>query len=806
MPQPQNINNQEETDIRKIIELVLRNYRLFLVCIVLALLAAFGVNHYLTPLYKISSSILIKEENKQPARQETNDYLNSSLLGLGSDRNFQNELWILKSSPVLETTIRNLGLQTAYFKKKGFRYIDLYKFAPFRVQFVKDHIQPVGIRFYITFTNEGDFYVTAESKEVQLFDFAAGRNSVKKKNWTFHSNGRFGGLIETPDAAFIIEKDTLNKSTELDGSWYAFEFSDVSSIKEQLKKAVQFNVTDKQATVVEISMKSESVLKGTDILNEIMAVYTAQNLDRKNHNANVTIDYIEKQLNEISDSLTRTETNLQRFRSSNELVDVTNQATGMSTQYMDLKNQLAELVTRKRYYDYVSDYLLKNDNFSNMIVPASLGIQDQLLNTLMSQLIADQAQRSNLIENNQEKNPLVQKLGIQIENTKKTISNNIAEVSRTTNIAIDEMNKRIGRAKADISKLPETQRRLGNIERTTKLNDAIYNYLLEKRAEAKITKASNLPDNIIIDQAKMVGLKPVSPDKKLNFALAILLGLLLPFSFLLIRNSLKNRIETQEDIENLTSDPVLGKIQHNRYKSETVANDFPNSNLAESFRVLRTNLDFYVRGDQKKVILVTSCLDGEGKTFVSTNLALSYSQLGRRTVLVDFDLRKRKNIFNPDDVNREGLSSFLTDKVNFERLINRSPVERLDYIVAGTLPPNPAELIALGRTNELISRLKENYDIIILDTAPLAQVTDAYLLIQHSDLKAIVVRQGSTLKNVFSLIMKDLKLKNINNTCVVMNDNKIFSDQYGYGSGYEGKSVHIKKKRHGRRRMAEYYS
>jgi len=195
-----------------------------------------------------------------------------------------------------------------------------------------------------------------------------------------------------------------------------------------LKNNLEFTVVDRMATVIGISLKSESLEKGIDIINELMNVYSDQNLARKNHIASITIDYIERQLDEISDSLSLTEDNLQQFRSSNQLLNISDQATGISEQYMDLQNQLAVLVTRQRYYDYVSDYLLNNDNFSNMIVPASLGIQDPLLNNLMSELITAQAQRSNLVENNQERNPLVQTLSIQIENYKKTISENIEAV------------------------------------------------------------------------------------------------------------------------------------------------------------------------------------------------------------------------------------------------------------------------------------------------------------------------------------------------------------------------------------------
>jgi len=556
-------------------------------------------------------------------------------------------------------------------------------------------------------------------------------------------------------------------------------------------------VVDKLATVIEISMKSESLEEGIDIINELMNVYSEQNLARKNHIASITIDYIERQLDEISDSLSVTEDNLQQFRSSNQLLNISDQATDFSTQYMDLQNQLAVLITRQRYYDYVSDYLLKNDNFSNMIVPASLGIQDPLLNNLMSELITAQAQRSNLIENNQERNPLVQTLGIQIENYKKTISENIEAVGKTTSISIDEMNKRIRKIEAEISQLPLTQRLLGNIERKYRLNDAIYNYMMEKRAEAKITKASNLPDDIIIEPAKMVGIEPVFPKKEINYIVALFFGMALTFGYLIIKSSLNNLIEGQVDLEKLTKIPVLGKILHSRLKISNVMHEFPDSSIAESFRSLRTNLDFYVRGGQKNVIMVTSSLEGEGKTFVALNLAMSYAQLGRRTILVDFDLRKAGTYFTEEEELHEGLSSFLINEAKLEDIIMKSPHDKLDFIHSGILPPNPVEFIAQEKTAILFTRLKADYDIIVLDTSPLAQVTDAYLLIDHADLKIVVARQNRTIKKVFSFIMNDMQLKKINKVCIVLNDNKVYSDQYGYGYGYSN------KRRSGKRRKRE---
>jgi len=213
--------------------------------------------------------------------------------------------------------------------------------------------------------------------------------------------------------------------------------------------------------------------------------------------------------------------------------------------------------------------------------------------------------------------------------------------------------------------------------------------------------------------------------------------------------------------------------------------EFPTSTIAESYRALRTNLDFYlVKGGHKKIILVTSCIEGEGKSFNAMNIAMSYAQLGRKTILLDFDLRKPTPYFNKKEESSVGLSSFLIDQASLEDIIIQSPHEKLDYICSGPIPPNPAELLALEKAENLIDILKEKYDYIIIDTPPLAQVTDGFLLMEKADIKIIVARYNYSKKSIFSIIMKDLRQKNIKNVCIVLNDNKIESDQYGYGYGY----------------------
>jgi len=782
--QPHNTNFQQTNDFKRITDLILRNYKLFSSSLIFFLGLAFVMNRYSVPIHEVSASLLIKEDNAQ-GRGNVNDYLNSNLFG--RNQNFENELWVLQSTPVIEKTIMNLDLSVSYLRKEGFQYRDAYKNAPFKVLYSPNHVQPVNVRFDIAFLNNDEFRLTAESELAYFYSYSTNQYKYHKTDWSFSYKGKIGKLIETPDLSFIIEWDSLNQLLPENTSSYCFQFVDQTRLAIGYKSAFQYTIVDKKATVIKITLQSESAEKGVDLVNGLMDVYSQQNLERKNHIASITIDYIEKQLGEISDSLNLTEDNLQRFRSSNQLLNVNEQASGISAQYLDLQNERAKLVTQKRYYDYVADYLEKNEDFSNMIVPASMGIQDQILNNLMSELIVAQSQRSNMIENKQEKNPLVKKLDIQIANAKKTISDNISAVRQTTDISIDEMNKRIGRIEARISNLPKTQRQLGGIERKYRLNDAIYNYLLEKRAEAKITKASNLPDNIIIETASPSP-SPVSPNKKKNYFMAFVLGMGLPFGYLIVRNLLNNKIETQEDIEKITDAPVVGKILHNSKKSDNIMFQYPKSPIAESYRALRTNLDFYLKSGQKKVIMVTSCLESEGKSFNALNIAMSYAQMNRRTILLDFDLRKKKTFFNNDNDSHDGISSYLINKTSLEDIILKSPHEKLDYICSGPIPPNPAELVSYDESSQLIEKLKEYYDYIIIDTPPLAQVTDAYLLMKMVDLKVIVVKYNFSKRNVLSIVLKDLAKKDIGNICLLLNDNRVKGEQYGYGYGYYKKS------------------
>jgi capsular exopolysaccharide synthesis family protein len=305
--------------------------------------------------------------------------------------------------------------------------------------------------------------------------------------------------------------------------------------------------------------------------------------------------------------------------------------------------------------------------------------------------------------------------------------------------------------------------------------------LLQKQAEAKITKASNLPDNVIIEPAHLRSSAPVSPNKMRIYIFALFMGLAIPIGILLLLNSFKTTIATQEDIEHITNVAVIGKVFHyNNRKEKNVFTSSTKDKTAENFRTLRTNINFAMNGSAHKTILVTSCLSGEGKTFNALNIASAYAQTRKKTILLNFDLRKSQSIVKDTD-NTNGLSLYLSGDTSLNEIIQKTDNPSLDYIHSGPIPPNPLELMENENTAKLFDFLKQNYEQIIIDSPPLAQVSDALAIIGHANLNLIVARYNVTKKKILRLVLSELKNKHINNVYIILNNNKLKSEQMGYG-------------------------
>lgn len=777
----QNTFPAQDTDsILKIIKLIFRNIWIIVPFVVVAVGIAYVYNRFTVPSYYVSSTVLLKEDSNNNWSNSGTRFINYDLLS--QTQNLQNEVMILQSYPIIEQTVKNLELEVVYYEYWDYQYYNAYKKTPFKVFIFKDHPQLIETVFDIIFNSDGSFQIEVKKQDATVYNYETGQKIGVREKLEMNLKGNIGEILETPDLKLLI---TLNEEENIlwhEGRNFAFKLTTIWGLTNQFKYGLEFNIPDKAATIIEIGMKTSSVKLGEDIINELMHVYVSSKLEEKNHLANITIDYIEDQLAEVTSSLTSTEDNLKRFKAVNRAMNVDEQASRLSEQQLQLQNQLAELMVQKRYYDYIKEYNLSGTDENQIVTPASMGVADQVLNRLVEELATAQSQLDILIKNNQERNPMVNRLRIQIRNLKSTISENIASAERANDMAISEMQNRLEQLDTRISRLPATQIQLGGIERTFNLNDAIYNYLLEKQAEAKITKASNLSDIVVIEPAHQVGGSPVSPKYMFNYLIALVMGFTLPVLILIFKMLFKTTISEQEDIEHITNATILGKVFHyNNRKEQNVFVSSPGNKIAENFRTMRTNLNFVLGGGASaKTILVSSCVSGEGKTFSALNIAAAYAQIGKRTLLINFDLRNSQSIIKNAD-NSNGLSMFLSNEADLDEVIQKSYFKSLDVINAGTVPPNPLELMENERTNTLFNFLKENYDYIIIDTPPMAQVSDAFTLIQYADLNLIIVRYNVTKKKLLRLVLGELKNKNINNVYIVLNDNKLVSEQMGYG-------------------------
>ena len=539
----------------------------------------------------------------------------------------------------------------------------------------------------------------------------------------------------------------------------------------------------KEASMVKLAIETDCPEKAEIFLDKHLNMYLLRTLEKKNQFANNTIGFIDKQLVVITDSLGSTEMKLQDYRRNNRVVDLSFQAQQLFEQTKELGNQKAELKVKQDYFKYLGEYLSRNMESGDLVAPSVMGIEDPLLNNLVleinrmsDQKVAMGGERSN--------NPYIATLNSQIRNAKASLEENTRNMMNNNNMAMTDLDGRLAGMMAEVRKLPQTERELFGIERIFKLNDFIYTYLLQRRYEAQIAKASNIPDNEIIDHAATV-IPFIKPKPVMNYAIALMIGLFTPGLVIVLISAFNFKVTSEEDIKKFSDLPVAGHIIHSDREFQAVVLRDPQSNISEAFRSLRTRLQFFTKETTSPVILVTSSMPAEGKTFISINLASACSLAGKKTVLVGFDLRKPKiyEYFGLD--NDKGVSTYLIGRDKLNDIIQESGYENLSIIAAGSIPPNPSELASSAKTKELFAELKKKFDYIIVDSAPLGSVSDTFSLAAVADITIILVRHNKTIKYVLENTLADAKANGINGISLLMNDISRDKALYGYAGRYK---------------------
>jgi capsular exopolysaccharide synthesis family protein len=392
------------------------------------------------------------------------------------------------------------------------------------------------------------------------------------------------------------------------------------------------------------------------------------------------------------------------------------------------------------------------------------------------------------------KNPMQAQLAQKLQNTKDALKETLNGVQRANELAMRENRGQIVTVNSKASALPVTERQLLGIERQFKLNDVLYTFLLQKKSEAQIQKASNTPDNEIIDPPRPDS-QQVSPKTRLSYLIAILAGFGIPFLWIVLSDFINYKVRDEEDITRITDMPIAGHLPHSKSKSPFVVFEEPQAHLSEAFRYLRSSMHFFTKQIKSPVILITSSRPNEGKTFSSLNLASAYSLMGKKTVLVGFDLR-RPSLYSEFGVpNDHGISTWLIGEDNLDAVVRATKHENLSFISAGPIPPNPSELISSPKTDELMILLKERFDCIIIDTPPIGSVSDTFYLASLADTCLIIVRMNKTPKEMIARTIKDLKIRGVKNSSLVLNDIDYEVKGYGYGGKHGYGNVNGKAKK-----------
>ena len=784
-PKYRNQNDDQSVDIKSLVYIFLNHWYLFLICAVIALGLGWLYNYFKTPEYQISGTVLVKDNRSgiDPTAIMTRSSYTSS-------QNLDNEIAILRSYSLCEQVVKKMDIEVTYYDNSGFVTTEMYKATPFIVEFDRTAPQAVNLTYDILINGE-NISLKAKSDYHSEYDYTTEQFIAQRpEDINISGEYHFDEWIDTGYNRFMISKKSKYQPHLHDNKKMSFCFYDYLALTRRMRTFTVSPIS-KQASILSIGMTGENRQKMVEFVNTLMDVYVDRGLDRKNSVSENTIKFIDEQLTETEGLLNKAEVDLQEFRSTHDLTNLDAQARQVLSSLKSLEENHAALLVNQQYYKRLQSYIQENiNNPDNLAAPSAMGISDPLLNKLVQDLVNLNQQKASLMLTLTEEHPQIVKIDEQIVTTKRTLLENINNLVEKTSMSIADVENRIRKSENESRNLPQKERLLIGYERKFKLSQETYNYLMQRRAEAQILKASNTPDNEIIDYASVKRAVMVAPRRAMNLLMALIIGLLIPALILFLKDYFNVKIQSRKDVEKATNFPIIGQIGLCSGKDPLVVVNKPKSPVAEAFRSVRTNIDFITQNKPKSTILVTGDMQSVGKTFNSINIASIYALYGKKTLLLGFDMRKPRLFQEFGLSNNIGLSSFLSNKNTLDEVIqNSGKIDTLDLITSGPIPPNPAELIASDKCAELFAQLKELYDYIIVDTPPVGLVTDAFLLMKYSDANIYIVRQGHTDKNIFASIIQDIEQRGLKVNIVI---NGVHQEggygygryHYGYGYGY----------------------
>lgn len=747
---------------------------LFLLSLAIALLAAFAYLRYAKNIYSAGGSMLIKSESNESRPDKVEDIL----MGNNRSQNIQSEIEILKSRPLLTRVVNKMNLLFSYTAKGRIKDQNVYKLAPFTIRALelKDSVKPFTLN--IRFITENQFRVNNENT-----DFG------------------FEQVFENRNGVFQVHR---NNNPPVAGAEYEITWRPAEQVAGDIVRNLKVQPKAGGTGILLINLEATNPQLAADIVNNLMIQYDSMTIEQNNFSTDQMLTFIDGRLDKLKGELDSLQNIILNYRQKNNLINVETQSHGSFDKITLADQVMNEQMMRLTVAEIIDEYLRDEHNqFNKVTVPSSLGLEDLVLNELVSAYNKAQLDRQLLLESNiPPNNPAVKAAEALIEKQRQSVLENLKNIKASYNATILNLQSRSNTEQSELKTLPYKMKELVELERqvTTKL--ALYSLLEGKREEGAISRASTISNSKIIDKATPSSI-PVKPNRRAIQIMAALIGLGLPAIGIFIAELLNDKVSTRYDIEKITAAPIMGEIGHSHSDNTLIVNKTSRSMVAEQFRIIRSNLQYVLTNVEKPVILVTSSFSGEGKSFVSVNMGAVMALTGKKTIILEFDIRKPKVLAGLNMGRHPGISNYLVGKAELKDLVLPVPgQDNLHVLPCGPIPPNPSELLLDQRTTEMFAWLRKEFDVIIIDTAPVGMVSDAMTLGKFADCTLYLVRQGYTYKKQVVLIDNLYHEKKLPSVSIVINDVKLKAGygyygygRYGYGYGYGSSSGYYEEEK-----------
>ena len=780
----------EATIIKEFLQTAISHKYFYAASILICVALAFIINKTSPTIYGVNS-IIGPIEDKRPSLLGSNN-LFSGVADFTQTRNLENDINSLNSFSLVSSTIKSLNLEVGYFFEKKIIFKkshQIYMGSPYTVNIDKSHIQPINARIYIQIIDDKTYKLRSSVDNIPLYNYVDNVIVSEHDALKIDTVCKFNETIKNRNYKFSVSfNKEFYSSYNKDGTLKYFVFYHQDILSNDYLKRLKVEQVSLKSSLIKVSFQGENLGLTIDFLNKYLQSYLGDDLSKKNITAKHTVDFIDTQISEISDSLLRSESRLKDYRSTNQVTDLSYQGQQALQEMKKIEADLSTLQVQERYYNYILDYFNKNQDAAGLAPPSSQNVVDPILNSLVLDMQSLSLQRSSILSNNTGKNLFLGQIENKIKVQKQTIIENVTNNLNTLDLTKNELKYRADKLSGEISKLPRTELNMVSMQRKFNLTDAIYTFLLQKRSEAAITMASNIPDYEILEPARETNSVVLSPKSKLNLIIALFFAIMIPTAYIILKSFFSEKITRIQDVEQLLGRPILSVIYTNSYSNESAVFESPGSPIAESFRNLRSSLFLRFKSEPVKIILITSSQPQDGKSFISFNLAASIASVGYKTIILDCDLRRTTLHVKFKEANTSGLSNYMIDHISKEEIIHTSFINNLSFIPAGPILPNSSELIESGALDELIGYLKKNYEYIIIDTTPSGIVADAALMIKYSNINLLVCRNNFTHKDVLNDVLNLFRTNKVDNFDVVFNDVNISESRYGRYNNYYKKA------------------